>query len=424
MGKGTSLQGPDQNPAPIQCATPETLKAGLPPGFQTKQSLDTSEEDCVYFSVPANGCQSPTPSSVRGWSLMARFKKMAPAATTGSADPKKGVEQVRPDEAALAVALAAVKELPDPDPSLAERMSELRRLSIRTPNPDASRGAIEAAARLRLMMGSTDLETDRKITGIIARFLVWSAYGDVIDPIRAFTRANVNRYLASPNFRSERGNQHRRYVLYAAGRCLHPGQFPPRRTPVAPRKQATSAADPREVRYFRTIIPGLPAWLGRRVEVLLDLAYGAGARPADFRTLRGTAISSVVMHDKAFSVVALPNLGGGVRHVPVIDPDISARLLGLAARVGDGLVLAPNGNGRERNFANRVNCHLKRHGYPTITAGALRNLWLQEWAERIPITLLFHLADVTGYQFPADQLDRRPQYKTRHAITLMLGDRK
>ena len=346
------------------------------------------------------------------------------AAANAGGDRKKPFAQMQPDEAAVAVALAAVKELPEPDPSLQERMAELRRLTIRTANHDTGRAAIEAAARLRLMMGSTNLETDRKFTGIIARFLVWSAVASVIDPIRSFTRANVNRYLDAPNFRSERGNQQRRYILYAAGRCLHPAQFPPPRTPVAERKSATSAADPKEVRYFRTIIPGLPSWLGLRVEVLLDLSYGAGARPADFRTLRGTAISSVVMHDKAFSVVTLPNLGGGVRQVPIVDPDISARLLALAARAGDGLVLAPNGNGQERNFVNRVNCHLKRHGYPTITAGALRNLWLQEWAERIPITLLFHLADVTGYQYPCDQLDRRPQYKTRHAITLMLEARK
>lgn len=355
---------------------------------------------------------------------MARFKKMAAAAPASSTDRKKPSGQAPPDDAALAVALAAVKELPEPSPAMSERMAELRRLTVRTANQDTGRAAIEAAARLRLMMGSTNLETDRKITGIIARFLVWSAVGPVIDPIRSFTRANVNGYLAAPNFRSERGNQQRRYILYAAGRCLHPGQFPPPRTPVAARKSATSAADPKEVRYFRSIIPGLPSGLGHRVQVLLDLSYGAGARPADFRTLRGNAISSVVMHDKAFSVVTLPNLGGGVRQVPIVDPDISARLLALAARAGDGLVLAPGGNGQERNFVNRVNCHLKRHGYPTITAGALRNLWLQEWAERVPITLLFHLADVTGYQYPCDQLDRRPQYKTRHAITLMLEGRK
>lgn len=355
---------------------------------------------------------------------MARFKKMAAAASSSDTDRKKPSGQAPPDDASLAVALAAVKELPEPSPAMSERMAELRQLTVRTANQDTGRAAIEAAARLRLMMGSTNLPTDRKITGIIARFLVWSAVGSVIDPIRAFTRANVDRYLAAPHFRSERGNQQRRYVLYAAGRCLHPAQFPPPRTPVIGRKSATSAADPKEVRYFRSIIPGLPAALGRRVEVLLDLAYGAGARPADFRTIRGTSISSVVMHDQAFSVVTLPNLGGGVRQVPIVDPDISARLLGLAARAGDGLVLSPKGNGQERNFVNRVNGHLKRRGYPTITAGALRNLWLQEWAERVPITLLFHLADVTGYQYPSDQLDRRPQYKTRHAITLMLEGRK
>ena len=163
------------------------------------------------------------------------------AAANAGGDRKKPFAQMQPDEAAVAVALAAVKELPEPDPSLQERMAELRRLTIRTANHDTGRAAIEAAARLRLMMGSTNLETDRKITGIIARFLVWSAVASVIDPIRSFTRANVNRYLDAPNFRSERGNQQRRYILYAAGRCLHPAQFPPPRTPVAERKSATSA---------------------------------------------------------------------------------------------------------------------------------------------------------------------------------------
>jgi hypothetical protein len=115
---------------------------------------------------------------------------------------------------------------------------------------------------------------------------------------------------------------------------------------------------------------------------LLDLSYGAGARPSDFRTLRGSAITSVDVGGRAISVVALPNLGGGVRQVPVVDSRIGARLLGLAATFGDRLVLAPHAVTAERNIVNRVSEQLRSHGHGSLDAVALRNRWLLDLAER------------------------------------------
>ena len=152
---------------------------------------------------------------------------------------------------------------------------------------------------------------------------------------------------------------------------------------------------------------------------MLDLSYGAGARPADFRRLRGTAITSIAVDGRAISVVALPNLGGGVRQVPVVDPDVSARLLGLAARVGDKLVMAPHAAVAERNIVNRVSEHLRTLGHPGLDPVALRNRWVLDLAERIPAVLLQQLADVCELRILVDERARVQRYKLRHAITLL-----
>lgn len=154
-------------------------------------------------------------------------------------------------------------------------------------------------------------------------------------------------------------------------------------------------------------------------QILLDLSYGAGARPADFRTLRGTAITGVTVDGRAIAVVSLPNLGGGVRQVPVVDPSISGRLLGLAANIGDRLVLAPHATVAERNIVNRVSEQLRSHGHAGLDPIALRNRWILDLAERVPAVLLQQLADVCELRILVDQRSSVTQFKLRHAITIL-----
>ncbi|WP_079922383.1 hypothetical protein [Mycobacterium sp. AT1] len=257
---------------------------------------------------------------------MARFKKMMIASAAPAAADHNAGDAAAADVSAMAVfavARAAVKELPALPPSESDRLERLMRQTVTADNPVVARAAIEAAAALRCQVPFTTAEQDRKRVGHVARFLVWSAFGDVVDPVRAFTKANVDEHLAATATKSKRSFEQRRYILYQTGRGLHPQQFPPAQPKNAPMRHRHPVASHSEIRRLQTIVPRLPARLGERTQLLLDLSYGAGVRPADFRTLRGTAITSVVVDGRAICVVAVPNLGGGVRQVPVLDPAIA-----------------------------------------------------------------------------------------------------
>ncbi|MDV3131454.1 hypothetical protein M1248_05350 [Mycobacterium sp. 29Ha] len=312
-----------------------------------------------------------------------------------------------------------MRELPALPPSENDRLAALLGQRVGADNAEVGRAAVEAAARLRCQVPFTTAEQDRKTVGHVARFLVWSSFDGVVDPVRAFTKASVDEHLAATLSRSQRSLEQRRWVLYTVGRRLHPHQFPAgliKRAPISPRHPVANHAD---IRRLQTVIPRLPARLGQRAQALLDLSYGAGARPADLRTLRATAISSSVVGGRAIPVVSLPNLGVGVRQVPVLDPDIGARLLGIAATLGDKLVLAPHATVAERNVVNRVSEQLRDHGHASIDANALRNRWILDMAEKVPAVLLQQLADLCELRILADERARIQHYKLRHAITIL-----
>jgi hypothetical protein len=208
-------------------------------------------------------------------------------------------------------------------------------------------------------------------------------------------------------------------VLYNAGRQFHPREFPPARVLPAPRLKREQAASYSEIASLYRFIWELPSALGMRALTLVDLAYGVGARSGDFKVLRGTAITTLRSGGRAACVVTLPNNAGGVRQVPVMDSGINTRLIELAARVGDGLVLCPNAEFAERNIVNRISEKLTRRGYPAICPQALRNRWVLDLAERIPAALLLQLADARDLRILADQRNQLPHYKTRHTITIM-----
>lgn len=352
---------------------------------------------------------------------MARFKKMTIAASP-PVSPQAAAHGPAAESAAkttMLVAQSAVRELPALPPSEHDRLATLLRQTVGADDPEVAHAAITAAATLRCQVPFTSAEQDRKDVGHVARFLVWAAFGDVVDPVRAFTRANVDEHLAATATASKRSADQRRYILYRTGRRLHPQQFPPRIGTNALARPRHPVASHAEIARLRTLIPRLPARLSQRTQALLDLSYGAGARPADFRSLRGTAITTTTVDGRAVAVVALPNLGGGVRQVPVWDREIGARLVGLAAGLGDRLILAPHAVAAERNIVNRVGEQLRNHGHPTIDPVALRNRWVLDLAERIPAVLLQQLADLCELRILVDERSLVTQYKLRHAITIL-----
>jgi hypothetical protein len=354
---------------------------------------------------------------------MARFKKMRVAA---------GVPPVGPDpvasngpeslcDTAIIVARDAVKRAPIPPSDQDDRIAQLQQVTLRAEDPVLARAAVCAAARLWCLKPGTANDADRKAVGQIARFLMWAAFGGVIDEGRAFTRGVVDEYLTFKMTTSEKAARQQRYVLYGVGRVLHPHEFPSAKGVSAPRRKRLPAASRAEIARLQVIIAGLPPAMGQRTQALLDLAYGAGARAGDFKSLRGTAITSIAVSGQAVAVVTLPNHQGGVRQIPVVDPKTTARLLGLAAGVGDGLILAPNAANADRNIVNRINSDLRRHGHPAMDPIALRHRWILDLAQNVPAALLLQLADVGDLRVLVDQRPLLPTYKLRHAITILQG---
>lgn len=351
---------------------------------------------------------------------MARFSKMATAATPSTPLPaERPTVAAECDERAVEVARDAVRPTPPAAITQSERLQALQRVTIRADNRELAAGAVREAARLRCLKHGNGGEDDRKATGLVARFLMWSSFGDVIDPARAFTRANVDEYLIWTKVNSERSLRQRRYILYGIGRELHPQQFPRSHTVPAPRRKRLPAASMAEVARLEHLIPRLPARLAQRAQALFDLSYGAGARAGDFRSLRGTSIISMSVDGRAIAVVALPNRLGGVRQVPVVNPAIAARLLSLSVAVGSGLVLSPKTEQPERNIVNRTNGDLRRHGHAGMNHLGLRNRWILDLAATVPAALLLQLADVSDLRVLVDQRPLLPTYTVRHAITTL-----
>ena len=312
-------------------------------------------------------------------------------------------------------------ELPAVAASEVERYRRLRRIRVRSVDAKIGDMAVESASRVRCLLPFTRESTDRNAATLIARFLAAEASAvGIVDAKSALRRTNVDRYLSARSRRgTERSLRECRSVLYAAGRGLHPREYPAARVLPAPRFKRQEAASERRVRELYALLPGLPAQLSRRLEVLLDLSYGAGARPTDLKSLRGSAISQVQHDGRKVSVLTLANLAGGVRQVPVLDAVIGARLAARAQHVGDDLMLTPGKGGAERNAPYRISEDLKRLGYGGVSAAALRNRWALNLAERVPATLLVQLADVVDIRVLADQRRQLPTYAVRHAVTVM-----
>lgn len=352
---------------------------------------------------------------------MARFRKMAAASRPIETAERicEGEQRATLAEAATTVARDAVKPPAPIDPTQSARYAGLSELGIQADDPVLARRAMQAAALLQCMKPGDGGPGDRSVTRQIGKFLLWAAVNGVIDPQRAFSRARVDEYLLLKAATLTEGSIYTmRCGLYGIGRRLRPQQFPPgvRATPIPERKLPTPKA---EIEQLQAMIPGLPTSLGRRLQALLDLASGAGARSTELKTLRGTAIAAIDVCGQSIAIVTLPNFKGGVRQVPVLDSLASSRLLDLADRVGDGLVLAPHTSKPGHNLVNSINNELRRHRLPRVSATGLRHRWILDLASIAPAALLFQLADISDLRFVHQDRQLLPTYTPHHAVAVL-----
>ncbi|MFT3716472.1 MAG: hypothetical protein QM774_11140 [Gordonia sp. (in: high G+C Gram-positive bacteria)] len=311
--------------------------------------------------------------------------------------------------------------LPRPAPNMAERYDRLAALTIRVPDAAVGRLAIRDAARLRCMLPELAHKTEVSRTRAVARFIALEAitHGGQVAPRAAFKRQAVDRYIGQVGLSSERGLRELRTVLYETGRLLHPREYPAARVLPAPRFKREPAATAEQVRYWQSLVGGVPTALGQQLQTLLDLCLGVGARPSDLRHLRGRDIQQIPVRGTGqVTAVTLPNLSGGSRVIPVFDPAIARRLRLRAAYVGPEHLLLTGGLVGERNLANRTSERLKRHGYETVSCSALRGRWILTLSDSVPAALLMQLADLVDIRVLADQRDRLRRYDLAEAAVL------
>lgn len=303
----------------------------------------------------------------------------------------------------------------------ADRYQGLAKLAIRNADPRYVPAALESAKRLWCRIGDFAASTDRIAAAHVAKYLALEAerVGN-FDYRSALRRANVDRYLMDiATRRTNRSMRTVRWILYDVGRLVHPREYPEARTLPAPRIRRIAAASTEDIRNWYALAPTLPTWLRQRLMLLLDLGYGAGARAADFKVLRGSSISEETASGRTIAVVRLPNTAGGTRLVPVVDQDIAQRLLDLACTKGPEYLFPATKGQVERNAANRIGEQLRARGFRNINAAALRNRWILDLAAEVPAALMLQLADVIDVQVLADQRTQLPIYGIQHIIALM-----
>lgn len=357
---------------------------------------------------------------------MARFRKMAVAEPTIVAVPvAPGEVEQRGTLAEVAVKVVrdSAKRSAPVDPVQSARYAKLSQLGVTGADRALMQRAMPEAARLQCMNPANGGGADISATRLIGRFLIWASIDEVVDSKQAFTRAKVDEYLLLKATNCTQGSIYTmRCVLYGIGRRVRPQQFPrgPRATPIPKRTMPTP---PAEVERLQAMVSGLPTSLGHRLQTLLDLAYGAGARSSELKALRGNSITGIEAGGRTIAVVTFPNSGGGVRHVPVLDQQASARLLDLARRAGDGLVLAPHTTTPRRNLVNAINNELQRHRLAKVSATGLRHRWILDLALIAPAALLFQLADISDLRFVSADRRLLPAY-TPHRAAMILQENR
>ena len=315
------------------------------------------------------------------------------ARTAGAPAPRQSRTEVAPGRVAVSLDGAAVLPLSveglDP-----ERLTRLRGVGVRLRQPAVAELVREQAARAQASTPPVTQDSDREAMRVIVHLLADSFYrtGEV-DPRRALRRASVDSYLM------ERKREVRRTVrwqLYSAGRALYPGEYPPALVVSAPRHIPTPPCTDRDVQALYTVARSLsPRWRAA-LTLLLDLIGGVGARPSELKHLRRGDVWTASLNGQMWTLVRLQTPSSPARVVPVWDRAIATRLERYAHDAPHEHLLAL---GREpaveRNGVNRINSRLTELGYPErLDAKALRNRWLRQMAEALPIAPFMRIAGV------------------------------
>lgn len=250
---------------------------------------------------------------------------------------------------------------------------------------------LAAAAEVVMRDPAQEERTDKRRMLCVAVLLMrdTETHGD-IDTDRAFRRTNVDLHVRAEYAGYERKTvETYRADLYRYGRRIHPVEYPSR----AKQPGRVCVQEPYsavEVTRFWTYAQTLPPMTGVRMQIMLALAAGAGARPEEMSQLR-TEDVSVTRHDVEVRLTSRRH--GGSRVVPVVGADAVAA---IRARVATGSVdfMVP---GRDRrNAGSRLNSLLRGQGRTvTINPRRLRHFWIVQLAGTcIPTALLLSLADL------------------------------
>lgn len=372
--------------------------------------------NCVYFTLFALRCQL-LPWCVGRVVVMPRHKAMKARSSGGrpqsDAQPEmhEPINRLRPPEPGEPV-LAPMH--PSMDLQRYEQLADVR---IRRTDPLYTGPALESARRLWSRLPGRSESAGNAGVSTVARYLAAEAARiGQFNYAAALKRTNVDRYIDEIAPLHTSGTiRAARVLLYEAGRLVHPNAYPQAQGLSVPHPTSTVAATHRQIQELYAIAPGLPGWVSRKLLVMLDLSYGAGARTADLMTLRGGCISAQQWGGKPVALVRLPNLAGGTRVVPVADEQVSERLIALAQSKGDNLLIPS----RDRNAVNRVGGYLRERGYAGVTAQALRNRWLIDLSARAPVALMMQLADTTYITVLNDHRQQLPTFSTLNAIAIL-----
>ncbi|WP_141214032.1 hypothetical protein [Mycobacterium marinum] len=308
---------------------------------------------------------------------------------------------------------------PDIDPARYER---LRGLTIRNHDKRYAPAAVESGKRLVCRLSEYTPKNDRDRAGDIARYLATEAARvDGFNYKAALRRANVDRYFDLKAMRVKPSSlKDIRTALYDAGRLTHPREFPAKKVVGAgPRRSPTTAASMDRVDALYAVAPVLPRIHSRRLLVMLDLCFGAGARPRDLKTIRGVDVDHTQWGGQPVALVRRDNLTGGTRIVPVVDPTISQRLIDVAAERGARYLITTGNREMTRNSVNEISEYLLRRGHEPIKAQALRHRWILNLAATVPAALMLQLADVKDAKVVSWHREQLPTFGLQHALAYL-----
>lgn len=304
------------------------------------------------------------------------------------------------------------------------RFERLAKATSTVGDPQLRAPAARIGAALLCQLNEGTDVTDQSHVRHIIRFI--AGYVEPTEPIdvaavfrRSVVDGYINHLMVTGRERSARQYQ---YIFYSVGRLVHPREYPlSRAASNKPKRRTASPASDRAIADWYRTAACLSGEQQRRAYVCLDLALGTGVRQGELPRVRGTSVSSTTYLGREHAVVTLPNRAGGVRHVPVMDPGRSERILQRAREVGDSSLLTPGADCRDRNFANRLNEYLRRKGYKSFDMLAARERWIHDLARTVPACLLIQLADVSTFAVIADYRPSFPTYGIRATLVALDG---